>query len=69
MLVFQSLGFAVRPVMGDNGTASVMYVLGSVCDSGLNYSSKIEFECDPKSGQVRKLRVFIRHSLHIRCSG
>jgi len=57
------------PVMGDSGKPSVMYGLGSVCDSGLNYSSKIEFECDPKSGQVRQLRVFIRHSLHFICFG
>jgi hypothetical protein len=54
VLVFQSLGFAVGPVKGDNGKASVMYVSGSACDSLLSYSSKIEFECDPKIGQVRK---------------
>lgn len=47
----KSLGFAAGPVKGDKGKASIMYALGSVCDSGPNYSSKIEFECDPKSGQ------------------
>jgi hypothetical protein len=62
VLVFQSLGFAVGPVKEDKGKASIMYVLGSQCDSRFNYSSKLEFECDPKSGEVRHLRVFIRHS-------
>jgi hypothetical protein len=30
-----------------------MYLQGSACNSGPNYSSKFQFECDPKSGQVR----------------
>ncbi|GFG28137.1 hypothetical protein Cfor_12522 [Coptotermes formosanus] len=47
----KSLGFPVGPVKGDKGKVSIMYILGSECDSGPNYSSKIEFECDPKSGQ------------------
>jgi predicted NUDIX family NTP pyrophosphohydrolase len=54
--MFQSLGFAVGPVKEDKGKASIMYVLGSPCDSGPSYSSKFEFECDPKSGQVRQLQ-------------
>ncbi|PNF28080.1 hypothetical protein B7P43_G12251 [Cryptotermes secundus] len=47
----KSLGFALGPVKGDKGRAYIMYSQGSVCDSGPNYSSKFEFECDPKSGQ------------------
>ena len=69
VLVFQSLGFALGPVKGDNGKVSIMFVSGSTCDSGLSYSSKLDFYCDPKSGQVRQLRVFIRHSLQFRCFG
>lgn len=51
--VLQSLGFASGPVKGDKGEVFLMYLQGSECDSGPNYSSKFEFECDPKSGQVR----------------
>lgn len=47
----KSLGFAVGPVKVDSGKVSIMYVYGSTCNSSFNYSSKIEFECDPKSGQ------------------
>lgn len=47
----KSLGFASGPVKGDKGKAYIMYSQGSVCDSGPNYSSKFDFECDPMSGQ------------------
>lgn len=50
--VLQSLGFASGPVKGDKGKVFIMYLQGSECDSGPDYSSKIDFECDPKSGQV-----------------
>jgi hypothetical protein len=54
LIVLQSLGFPLAPVKGDKGRAYIMYLQGSACNSGLNYSSKFEFECDPKSGQVRE---------------
>lgn len=51
--VLQSLGFASGPVKRDKGKVFIMYSQGSECDAGPNYSSVFNFECDPKSGQVR----------------